>query len=142
MSIVRWLSARHHGAVRSVSGLTAPQRTRGGAGGDRSGALDRQPQQRADLEAELYRLKARALGQAAPDSGPGGVIARTGPVERRSQHARSLELRAATDLARLSIDQDRRDDARTVLASIYDQFTEGFDTQDLKNAKAMLCQLQ
>jgi len=47
-------------------------------------------------------------------------------------------LRAATSLARLWRDQGRRDEARTLLAPIYDWFTEGFDTRDLKEAKALL----
>jgi predicted ATPase len=59
-----------------------------------------------------------------------------------SQHARSLELRAATDLAALAIDQGRRDEARAILAPIYAWFTEGLDTQDLKEAKAVLDQLR
>ena len=60
----------------------------------------------------------------------------------RSQQARSLELRAATDLARLWLSQGKRAEARDVLASIYGNFNEGFDTRDLKEAKALLLQLQ
>ena len=52
-----------------------------------------------------------------------------------------LELRAATSLARLLRDQDRRDEARALLAPVYDWFTEGFDTADLKDAKALLDEL-
>jgi adenylate cyclase len=51
--------------------------------------------------------------------------------------AKSLELRATTSLARLLDKQGRRDEARTMLAEIYG-FTEGFDTADLKDAKALL----
>jgi TOMM system kinase/cyclase fusion protein len=54
---------------------------------------------------------------------------------------RFLELRAATSLARLLRDQDRRGEARAVLQPIYDWFTEGFDTADLKDARALLEQL-
>ena len=96
------------------------------------------------FEAELYRLKARAL------------LVRGGPVVRaeaqslldqasttaRSQHAKALELRAAMDRAALWIDQGRREEARDSLAPIYASFTEGFDTQDLKQAKALLDQLR
>jgi predicted ATPase len=59
----------------------------------------------------------------------------------QSQSAKLLELRAATGLARLSIDTGRRDEARTMLAEIYNWFTEGFDTADLKEAKALLDEL-
>ena len=56
----------------------------------------------------------------------------------RRQSARSAELRATTSLARLLDKQDRRDEAHTMLAEIYGWFTEGFDTADLKDAKALL----
>ena len=59
----------------------------------------------------------------------------------RAQQARSCELRAATSLARLWRDQERRTEARDLLARVYDWFTEGFDTLDLKEAKAMLEEL-
>ena len=59
----------------------------------------------------------------------------------RGQQARSWELRAATSLARLWRDQGRRAEARDLLASVYGWFTEGFDTLDLKEAKALLEQL-
>ena len=51
------------------------------------------------------------------------------------------ELRATTSLARLLAKQGRRDEARTMLADIYGWFTEGFDTADLKDAKALLDEL-
>jgi predicted ATPase len=54
------------------------------------------------------------------------------------QQAKSLELRAATSLARLFRDEGKRDEARTLLAGVYGWFTEGFDTLDLKEAKALL----
>jgi predicted ATPase len=60
----------------------------------------------------------------------------------RRQGALSWELRAATSLARLWGDQDRIDEARELLAPMYDRFTEGFDTADLKAAKALLDTLQ
>jgi predicted ATPase len=56
----------------------------------------------------------------------------------RAQQARSLELRAAGDLARLWAEQGRRNEARDLLAQVYGWFTEGFDTTDLKEAKALL----
>ncbi|MBV8769884.1 MAG: hypothetical protein JO094_13430, partial [Hyphomicrobiales bacterium] len=56
----------------------------------------------------------------------------------RGQSAKSFELRAATTLARLRRDQGKRPEARALLAPIYGWFTEGFDTHDLKEAKALL----
>ena len=56
----------------------------------------------------------------------------------RNMSAKSWELRATTSLARLLANQGRRDEARTTLTDIYDWFTEGFDTADLKDAKALL----
>jgi predicted ATPase len=59
----------------------------------------------------------------------------------QKQSAKSLELRAITHLASLLARQGRRDEARTMLAKIYNWFTEGFDTADLKEAKALLDEL-
>jgi predicted ATPase len=59
----------------------------------------------------------------------------------RQQEAKSWELRAVTSLARLLAQRGRRDDARAMLAEIYGWFTEGFDTPDLKDAKALLEEL-
>ena len=55
--------------------------------------------------------------------------------------AKALELRAAMSFARLFSNQGRRDEARSMLAEIYGWFTEGFDTADLKDAKALLEEL-
>ena len=57
------------------------------------------------------------------------------------QQAKSLELRATMSLARLWQRQDKKDDARQMLAAIYGWFTEGFDTKDLQEAKALLQEL-
>jgi len=59
----------------------------------------------------------------------------------RSMSAKSLELRATISLSRLLGRQGRRDEARTMLAEIYGWFTEGFDTADLKDGKALLVEL-
>lgn len=59
----------------------------------------------------------------------------------REQCAKSWELRATISLARLLASQSRRDEARPILAEIYGWFTEGFDTADLKDAKALLDEL-
>ncbi len=60
----------------------------------------------------------------------------------RHQEAKSLELRAATSLARLWQQQGKNAEARELLAPVYDWFTEGFDTADLKDAKALLDKLE
>jgi predicted ATPase len=59
----------------------------------------------------------------------------------RRQGARLFELRATGSLARLLKQQGKRDEARAILAEIYGWFTESFDTPDLKDAKALLDQL-
>jgi predicted ATPase len=60
----------------------------------------------------------------------------------RSQEAKSLELRAATSLARLRADHGNRAEAHDLLAPVYAWFTAGFDTADLKDAKALLEELR
>ena len=55
--------------------------------------------------------------------------------------AKAWELRATTSLARLLRDTNRREESRTMLAEVYGWFTEGFDTADLKEAKALLNEL-
>ena len=92
------------------------------------------------FEAELLRLNARAL---VLESGPGVFTEAQKLLEEslavaRSQKAQSLELRAAADLARLHRGQGCLAEARDLLAPVYGWFTEGFDTQDLKEAKALL----
>ena len=59
----------------------------------------------------------------------------------RRQRAKSWELRAATSMAWLWRDQGKQDQAREVLAPVYGWFTEGFDTLDMKEAKALLDEL-
>jgi predicted ATPase len=59
----------------------------------------------------------------------------------RSMSAKAWELRASMSLTRLLDTQGRRDEARAMLADIYNWFTEGFDTPDLKDAKALLDEL-
>jgi len=59
----------------------------------------------------------------------------------RHQQAKSWELRAATSLARLWQQQGKREEAHELLAPVYHWFTEGFDTADLKEAKALLAEL-
>ena len=60
----------------------------------------------------------------------------------RRQSAKSLELRAVMSLARLWQQQGKKEEARRMLAEIYGWFTEGFDTTDLKEARALLKELE
>ncbi|MCK1479726.1 class 3 adenylate cyclase/tetratricopeptide (TPR) repeat protein [Bradyrhizobium sp. LB8.2] len=92
------------------------------------------------LEAELYRLKARVLVvRGGPDvEAEAQALLEQAINTARSQHAKTLELRAAMDRAALWIDQGRREEALNFLAPIYASFTEGFETHDLKEAKVLL----
>jgi predicted ATPase len=113
-------------------------------------------------EAELLRLKGELLLQ----QGVGSSSTRSAPMEAsvavvggthtlslrteveayfhqaisiaRHQQAKSLELRAVMSLSRLWQQQGKREEARQMLAGVYDWFTEGFDTPDLQEAKALL----
>jgi predicted ATPase len=94
------------------------------------------------FEAEIYRV----AGEVALKSPERDAAKTKGYFERalsvaRQQQAKSWELRAAMSIARLWRDQGRRDEARELLAPIYGWFTEGFDTLDLKEAKALLDEL-
>jgi adenylate cyclase len=92
--------------------------------------------------AELRRLRAEILlDQAGGMQEEGEDLLRRALEIAREQEAKFPELRAATSLARLLRDQGRRDEARALLRPVYAWFTEGFDTQDLKDAKALLDEL-
>jgi predicted ATPase len=98
-------------------------------------------------EAELYRIKGE-LTLKRSEAGSNSKIKeeaesffRQAIEVARRQSAKSWELRATMSLARLRDKQGRREDARAMLAGIYGWFTEGFDTADLKDAKALLDEL-
>jgi predicted ATPase/class 3 adenylate cyclase len=93
------------------------------------------------FEAELLRLKASALLKRGTSDAEAELLLHQALRTARSQQGRSFELRAATDLARLWMKQGKRAEAREVLATSYDRFSEGFDTRDLNEAKAVLAQL-
>src|SRR5262249_47179866 len=93
-------------------------------------------------DAEIHRLCGELTGRLAhPDPAKAEDSFRTALVIAREQGTRGYELRAAASLARLRRDQGRLDEARDLLAPIYGWFTEGFDTADLKEAKALLEEL-
>ncbi len=92
------------------------------------------------FEPELYRIKGDLLLQSDQPADAESAF-RDAVAVAECQQARSLELRAATSLAHLLARQGKREEARTRLTEIYDWFTEGFDTADLKAAKALLNEL-
>jgi predicted ATPase len=89
-------------------------------------------------EAELYRLKGELLLRRASPTEEVEAWFRQALTVAQHQHAKSLELRAAMSLARLWERQGKRATAHELLAPIYGWFTEGFDTADLQEAKALL----
>jgi tetratricopeptide (TPR) repeat protein len=89
--------------------------------------------------AELHRVRAKVLLESKPGSEPEAeALLRRALEIARAQEARSYELRAAMNLARLWQRLDRTAEAHALLAPIYAWFTEGFDTRDLIDAKALL----
>ncbi len=91
-------------------------------------------------DAELHRLTGTVL--LADDSVEEAEASFQQAIRiARAQHAKSLELRAARDLAGLWGERGRRSEARDLVAAVYGWFTEGFDTVDLKEAKALLDRL-
>jgi predicted ATPase len=93
-------------------------------------------------EAEVHRLRGELLlSLPAPHRGDAEACFQRALAVAREQSARMWELRAATSLARLWRDQDRQSEAHDLLSPVYDWFTEGFDTADLKDAKALLDEL-
>jgi class 3 adenylate cyclase/predicted ATPase len=93
-------------------------------------------------EAEVYRVAGEiALISTEPKTMKVEAYFERALAVARRQQAKSLELRAATSLARLWRDQGNEQQAREVLAPVYEWFTEGFDTRDLKDAKALLAEL-
>jgi predicted ATPase len=91
-------------------------------------------------QAELYRLRGLVLAQTG-DAAEAASWLQQAINTARNQQAKSLELRAATSLARLWAEQGKRHQAHDLLSPVYGWFTEGFDTADLKDAKALLDQL-
>jgi predicted ATPase len=93
-------------------------------------------------EAELYRLRGELLLLAADNEAAAEVCFHQALDSARRRQVRSLELRAAMSLARLWQRQGKRQEAHDLLAPIYSWFTEGFDTADLQEARALLDELR
>jgi predicted ATPase len=93
-------------------------------------------------EAEVHRIAGEiALMSPEPDAAKAEAYFKRALAVARAQQAKSFELRAAMNMARLWRDQGKRDEARELLAPVYGWFTEGLDTLDLKQAKALLDEL-
>ena len=93
-------------------------------------------------QAEINRIAGEiALNVARSGRGESGSLFQPCTGRRAQQQAKSWELRAAMSLARLWSDQGKVQEARELLAPIYGWFTEGFDTLDLKEAKALSAEL-
>jgi predicted ATPase len=92
-------------------------------------------------EPEYHRIKGIALREQNDVQGSQAAFAAALRSARRRQ-MKAYELRAATDLARLWGEEGRREEAHGLLAPVYDWFTEGFDTRDLRNARALLGELR
>jgi predicted ATPase/class 3 adenylate cyclase len=94
------------------------------------------------IEAEVHRIAGEiALMLPEPDAAKAEAYFERALAVARQQQAKSWELRAAMSIARLWRTQGKRDEARELLAPVYGWFTEGFDTLDLKDAKALLDEL-
>jgi predicted ATPase len=92
-------------------------------------------------EAEIHRLNGELLYRQNLTSAEAAAAFERSLTIARCQGAKSLELRATTSLAHLLDRTNRRAEARIMLEQIYQQFTEGFDTADLKDAKALFDEL-
>ena len=90
--------------------------------------------------AEIYRVKGELLLKTFTIAGAEECFDRSLKIAQQQQ-AKSLELRAAMSIARLCKQQNRREDAQALLTPIYNGFTEGFDTKNLREAKALINEL-
>jgi predicted ATPase len=126
-------------------GFTAEACAQAGRFDDALAALDRATATAAAtgecyFQAELYRLRGAVLAETG-DAAEAASWFQRAIDTARGQEVKSLELRAATSLARHWRDQDRRAQAHDLLAPVYGWFTEGFDTADLIDANALLHEL-
>jgi predicted ATPase len=127
-------------------GFIAEAHAQAGQFEDAFTALDRAAETAAatgecHYQAELYRLRGAVLAETG-DTAEAASWLQQAIDTARGQQAKSLELRAVTSLARLWRDQGKRAQAHDLLAPVYDWFTEGFDTADLKDARSLLHELR
>ena len=143
--LAAWSSLGAHVLGAQWLGFLAEAHFQAGQFDEALTALDRAEEAAAatgecHYQAELYRLRGVVLA-ATGDAAEAESWLQRAIDTARSQQAKSLELRAATSLARLWRDQDKHAQAHDLLAPIYGWFTEGFNTADLKEAKALLDEL-
>ncbi len=130
-----------------VSGLVAQIHMRGGRAEQAIAVLDEMLARAERLglglhQAEFHQLKGEAILKRDSSATAEAEASFRQAIEiAKLQSAKWWELRATTSLARLLCDTGRRDEARAMLAEIHNWFTEGFDTADLKDAKALLDEL-
>jgi class 3 adenylate cyclase/predicted ATPase len=95
------------------------------------------------LEADICRMEGDINASLSPEHAADAETCYVNAIEiAQASQAKSLELRAASSLARLWKNNDRRKEAHDLLAPVYDWFTEGFETSDLKTAAALLKELR
>jgi predicted ATPase len=93
------------------------------------------------VQAETLRLRGDLMIAGGEDVAAAEACYKRSIALAQRQQAKLFELRSATSLAHLWRDQSKRMDARDLLEPVYNWFTEGFDTPDLKDAKALLDEL-
>jgi predicted ATPase len=143
--LVNWHSLGAHLHDTEWLGFLAQAHLAAGQLGNALSALDQATETAAATGeahhlAELHRLRGVVLATTGDTVEAASWLQRAIDVGR-SQHAKLLELRAVTSLARLWRDQGRPADAYDLLAPVYGRFTEGFETADLKDAKWLLDEL-
>jgi len=131
---------RSYGLAKLADTLTRRGEQSAGLAAAREGLCTVEKTGHRQWEAELLRLEGVALFGLNMLEDSQNALEEALRVARK-QHAKANELRAATSLARLWGEQGRRAEARDLLAPVYGWFTEGFDTADLKGAKALLDEL-
>jgi predicted ATPase len=133
---------RPHGLCMLADACRETGRLEDGLGALTEALAAADEQESRALEAEIHRLKGELLLRQDHSKAAEAQSCFQRAVEiARKQSAKSLELRATVSLARLVAKQGHRDEARGMLAEIYNWFTEGFNTADLKDAKALLEEL-
>jgi class 3 adenylate cyclase len=131
---------RLYGLAQLAHALTRKGEHSAALGAAREGLKAEERTGHRQWEAELHRLEGLALSGLNQLEDSQHALEAALRVARH-QHAKAYELRAATSLAQLWGEQGRRAEARNLLVPVYGWFTEGFDTADLKDAKALLAEL-
>jgi class 3 adenylate cyclase/tetratricopeptide (TPR) repeat protein len=127
--------------------VLAQAMVRAGRFEDAIAVLDRIEKVQTDMQFMMFasdaqRLRGEAFRQLFPaDQGKAEACFQQAIAVAREQQCRTFELRAAVSLAQLRRDQNRRAEARELLAGVYNAFTEGFGRPDLQTAKALLAEL-